>query len=158
VGGYDLLEKKSTSMVDITGKPDIIRKAIAEGTIKLKHETILAIEEDRIRKGNVRTAAELAGINGVKKTTDVILLAHLIPITSVNVSLQIDRKQSTVKATVEVKSIGKTGVELEAIMGVMMALLAIFDMCKYLEKDENGQYAVTRISDVRVVTKKKESV
>lgn len=144
------------SMVDITAKPDVIRIAKAEGAITLKKKTLQTIREKRIKKGDVLTAAKLAAINAVKKTSDLILLAHPIPVTAVSVSLKIDEKQSAVKLTTEVQSIGKTGVELEAIMGVMAGLLTVFDMCKYLEKDEQGQYDTTKISDIRVVEKAKK--
>lgn len=141
------------SMVDITGKPEVVRVASAEGVIRLKRETVLAIKEKRIKKGDVFIAAKLAAINAVKKTPDLIFLAHPIPITDIDVSLEIDEKQPGVKAVVKVKSIGKTGVELEAVTGVMVALLTVFDMCKYLEKNERGQYDVTNISGIRVVKK-----
>lgn len=144
------------SMVDITTKPDVIRIAKAEGTITLKKKTLKAIEEKQIKKGDVLTAAKLAAINAVKKTPELVLLAHPIPITAIDVTAEIDEKQSTVKLATEVQSIGKTGVELEAIAGVMAGLLNIFDMCKYLEKDEQGQYDTTEISDIRVIEKVKE--
>jgi cyclic pyranopterin phosphate synthase len=145
------------SMVDITEKPDVVRIAKAEGVITLKEQTVRAIREKRIKKGDVLTAAKLAAIHATKKTPDLVLLAHPIPITSVETSIELDEAQSTVKLVTEVHSIGKTGVELEAIMGVMAGLLTVFDMCKYLEKDAQGQYDVTEISDITVVEKIKES-
>jgi len=148
-------ESSKISMIDITGKPEVARMAKAEGAITLKKKTLQAIKEKRIRKGDVLTAAKLAAINAVKKTPDIVLLAHPIPITAVDVSLEVDERLSTVKVVAEVQSIGKTGVELEAIMGVMAGLLTVFDMCKYLEKDERGQYDVTAISDIKVIEKVK---
>ena len=148
-----MAENSRISMVDISGKPDVVRIAKAEGTITLKKKTIQTINEKRIKKGDVLTAAKLAAINAVKKTPDIVLLAHPIPITAVDVSLEVDEKRSTVKVVTEVQSIGKTGVELEAIMGVMAGLLTVFDMCKYLEKDEQGQYDTTCISDIEVIEK-----
>lgn len=141
------------SMVDITGKSEVSRMAKAEGTITLKRKTLQAIKEKQILKGDVLTAAKLAAINAVKKTSDLILLAHPIPITDTNVSIEIDEKRSIVKLVTKVQSTGKTGVELEAIMGVMVGLLTVFDMCKYLEKDQEGQYGTTNISNIRVVEK-----
>ena len=143
-------------MVDITGKREVYREAEAEGFIRLKPETVTAIVEGRIPKGDVITAAQLACVNAVKKTPELILLAHPIPITSVNAS--IEPVKDGVKVSVTVKTVSKTGVELEALTGVMVALLTVFDMCKQLEKDEKGQYPSTLITDIRIVGKvKRES-
>ena len=101
------------------------------------------------------TAAKLAAVNAVRKTPELVFLAHPIPITNVNVSLEVDEERSTVRSRVKVKSVGKTGVELEAIIGVMASLLTVFDMCKYLEKNELGQYEVANISNIKVVEKVK---
>ena len=146
------------SMVDITAKPEVMRVAVAEGTIRLRGETIQAIREGRVKKGDVITAAKLAAVNAVKKTPELVFLAHPIPITDVEVSIRLEEETSQVRSRVTVKSVGKTGVELEAVLGVMASLLTIFDMCKYLEKDERGQYPVTVISDIRVVEKVKREV
>jgi len=145
-------------MVDITAKPDVIRMAKAEGTITLKKKTLKAIKGKQVKKGDVLATAKLSAVNAVKKTADIVFLAHPISITSVDVTTEINEEQSTVKVTTEVHSLGKTGVELEAIAGVMAGLLNIFDMCKYLEKDENGQYDTTAISDIKVVEKTKNSL
>ncbi len=144
------------SMVDIAAKPDVIRVARAEGIITLKRKTLTAIKEKQIKKGDVLTTAKLSAINAVKKTPDTVFLAHPIPITSIDVDTEIDEDKSAVKLTTEVHSLGKTGVELEAIAGVMAGLLNIFDMCKYLEKDEQGQYDTTIISDIKVIEKIKK--
>lgn len=140
-------------MVDITGKSEVYREALAEGFIKLRPETISAIAEGRVPKGDVKTAAQLAAINAVKKTPELILLAHPIPLTSVDV--KVEPLEDVVKVIVSVKAMAKTGVELEALTGVAAALLTIFDMCKQLEKDEEGQYPSTVITDIRVVKKVK---
>jgi cyclic pyranopterin phosphate synthase len=142
-------------MVDITDKPEIVRVAKAEGTITLKPGTLRVILEKRVKKGDVLTAAKLAAINAVKKTSDLILLAHPILITGVNVWIEIDEGRADIKVITQVQSQGKTGVELEALLGVMAGLLTIFDMCKYLEKDTQGQYDGTNISNVRVIEKLK---
>jgi cyclic pyranopterin phosphate synthase len=142
-------------MVDITDKPEIVRVAKAEGTITLKPGTLRAILEKRVKKGDVLTAAKLAAINAVKKTSDLILLAHPILITGVNVWIEIDEGRADIKVITQVQSQGKTGVELEALLGVMAGLLTIFDMCKYLEKDTQGQYDGTTITNVRVIEKLK---
>jgi cyclic pyranopterin phosphate synthase len=142
-------------MVDITDKPEIVRVAKAEGTITLKPGTLRVILEKRVKKGDVLTAAKLAAINAVKKTSDLILLAHPILITGVNVWIEIDEGRADIKVITQVQSQGKTGVELEALLGVMAGLLTIFDMCKYLEKDTQGQYDGTTITNVRVIEKLK---
>lgn len=142
-------------MVDITDKPEIVRVAKAEGVITLKQETLRTIREKRVEKGDVLAAAKLAAINAVKKTPDLILLAHPILITGVNVWLEIDEERATIKMILMVQSQGKTGVELEALLGVTVGLLTIFDMCKYIEKNAQGQYENTVISNVRVIEKLK---
>lgn len=147
--------REKTSMVDVTEKPEVTRSATAVGMIQLKAETIKAISEKRMAKGDVLTTAELAAINAVKKTPDMVFLAHPIPITSVKTTLDVDAETATITATVTVQSLGRTGVEIEALMGVMTALLTVFDMCKYLEKDDAGQYPITRISDIKVLRKRK---
>ncbi|MCS7113632.1 MAG: cyclic pyranopterin monophosphate synthase MoaC [Nitrososphaerota archaeon] len=140
-------------MVDITGKPEIYREARAEGFIKLKPSTIEAIVEGRVRKGDVITVARIAAINAVKMTPRLIVLSHPIPITGVDVS--IEPSSSSLKVYVTVRSESKTGVELEALVGVTAALLNIFDMVKPLEKDEHGLYPETLIYGVRVIGKVK---
>jgi cyclic pyranopterin phosphate synthase len=144
-------------MADITEKSEILRKATAEGKIYLKNQTIQAIKNEEIKKGDIFSNSELAAINSVKKTSDMIFLAHPIRITEVKVYIEILEEESAIKSTVTVQSIAKTGVELEAIMGVMISLLTIFDMCKYLEKDEHGQYIDTNISEIKIVEKIKIS-
>ncbi|MEM2926245.1 MAG: cyclic pyranopterin monophosphate synthase MoaC [Candidatus Bathyarchaeia archaeon] len=148
---------KAVSMVDITPKPEILRTAEAEGIIRLKPNTIKAIKEGKISKGNIFAVAELSAINAVKKTPENVLLAHPIPITGVDVKLEVDDKLCQVKARVKVTAVAKTGVELEALAGVMASLLNIFDMCKYLEKKEDGQYDIACITDIRVLSKRKGS-
>jgi len=143
-------------MVDITGKSEVYREAVAEGFIRVRPETISAMVEGRVPKGDVSTAAQLAAINAVKKTPELILLAHPIPVTSVDV--KIEPLEESVKVTVTVRATAKTGVELEALTGVMAALLTIFDMCKQLEKDEGGQYPSTVITDIRVIRKVKATM
>ena len=149
-------DESKISIVDISEKPDLIRVARAQGTIKLKSNTIKAIKEKGIKKGDVVSVTKLAAINAVKKTSDLIFLTHPIPITDVNVSFDIDDEFSAVKLETTVKSVGKTGVEIEALMGVMVGLLTVFDMCKYLEKNNSGQYLKTEISNIKVVEKSKE--
>ncbi len=143
-------------MVDISEKDIVERIAIAEGKIYLKNETINKILKKEIKKGDVLTVAEISAINAVKKTPDLILLCHQIPIANVDVYFKINEKENSITANVKVKTIAKTGVEMDALTGVTVALLTIWDMTKYLEKDNKGQYKTTKISDIEVIEKIKK--
>jgi len=146
----------NVSMVDISEKDIVERIATAEGKIYLKKETIEKILKKEIKKGDVLTLAEISGINAVKITPNLIFLCHNIQITKVDVNFKIDENENSITARVTVKAIAKTGVEMEALTGVNIALLNIWDMVKYIEKDENGQYKTTKISDIWVVEKIKK--
>ena len=148
-------EKKDCfGMVDITGKPPVHRIATATGLIRLNESTVEAIRSGRVKKGDVISTARVATILAVKDTPRLIPFCHQIPITAVDVIF--DVQQSAVRATVTVTSVGKTGVEMEALAGVSAALLNVWDMVKYLEKDKTGNYPSTEIDDIRVVEKRKE--
>ena len=138
-------------MVEVGHKPVVRRYAKARGRIRLKRETIKAIAEGRVEKGDVFSVAKLAAIQAVKKTWEIVPLCHLIPITGVAVDLRLG--DDYVEAEVEVRATAKTGVEMEALSGVSAALLAVWDMVKALEKDERGQYPHTVIEEIRVVEK-----
>ena len=140
-------------MVEISNKPDVVRIATAEGFIKLERETVKRILEGKIEKGNVIAVAKIAAIQAVKHTWEIIPLCHPIPITGVDVTFEI--KEEKVKVIVTVKSIAKTGVEMEALTGVSAALLAIWDMVKAYEKDRRGQYPSTVIEGIKVTKKVK---
>ncbi len=146
----------TVNMVDISEKDIVERIAIAEGKIYLKKETIEKILKKEIKKGDVLTVAEISAINAVKKTPDLILLCHQIPIANVDVHFKINEKENSILANVKVKAIAKTGVEMEALTGVTVALLTIWDMTKYIEKDEKGQYKTTKISAIEVIEKIKK--
>ena len=145
------VDDHGVKMVNITDKKEVLRIARARGRITLKGSTIELIQEGEVEKGNVLTTAQVAATLAVKSTPNIIPLCHPIPITGVNVDF--DFIDDEIEVRVEVKSFGKTGVEMEAITGVSVALLTIWDMVKAVEKDENGQYPVTRISDIRVIEK-----
>jgi len=138
-------------MVDVTGKAEVYREATATGFIKLKPETVKRIREGGVEKGDVLTVSTIAAINAVKSVPHLLPLTHNIPITSVDVKFTL--VEDGVRVHVKVKTTAKTGVEMEALMGVLVALLNIWDMVKKYEKDERGQYPHTVISDVRVVEK-----
>lgn len=138
-------------MVDVGGKEDVLRVAEAKGRIRLKPDTVRRIRDGAIDKGDVIAAAQIAGVLAAKKTPELIPLCHPIPITSVNLDFEIYDSFIEVKATV--KSVGKTGVEMEALTAASTALLVIWDMCKQYEKDEYGQYPDTVIDELRVISK-----
>ena len=140
-------------MVDISGKDVVHREAEAVGRIKLKRETVAAIREGKIKKGDPLTVAEVASIQAVKRTPDLIPLCHPIPITSVSTYYEIGEDE--IEARCRVVADYKTGVEMEALTGVTVALLNIWDMVKYLEKDEEGQYPTAAITGIRVTEKRK---
>lgn len=140
-------------MVDVSEKRDVVRVARAEGRIRLKKETVKAVLANRVAKGNVLNTATVAGILAAKRTSELIPMCHPLQLSSVSIDFEV--LEDCIKAVCEVKYVGKTGVEMEALVGVTTALLTIWDMVKSLEKDEDGQYPVTRISDVRVVEKVK---
>ena len=147
------LTDRGVHMVEVGGKPELRRTAIARGRIKLQKDTITLIEKGEVEKGNVLVTAQIAAIQTVKSTPKIIPLCHPIPVSGVEV--EFDVASEYVQVQVEVKSTGKTGVEMEAITGVSVALLTIWDMVKSAEKDEYGQYPSTSISDIEVIKKEK---
>jgi cyclic pyranopterin phosphate synthase len=140
-------------MVDISDKPVVFRKATAAGVITLQPGTLKAIGKGEIRKGDPLAAARLAAIAAVKKTPELLTFCHPIPLDTVEVDFEVRADSIEVKVTAVAWA--KTGVEMEALVGVANALNTIWDMTKYLEKDDAGQYPKTRISDIRVVEKVK---
>jgi cyclic pyranopterin phosphate synthase len=143
----------SIKMIDITSKPVSYREATATGFIKLKPETIHRIKNKLVEKGDVLTASTIAAINAVKNTPLLLPLCHNIPITNVDVKYNVE--DEGIRVYVTVKSTAQTGVEMEALTGVAIALLNIWDMVKKYEKDESGQYPYTVITDIRVISKVK---
>lgn len=140
-------------MVDITSKDVTVRIAVAEGQIKLKKDTIKLIKQNKITKGNVLTTAQIAAIQTVKKTPEIIPLCHQLPINKIDIEFEIKDNLIIVICTVKTES--KTGVEMEALIGVSVALLTIWDMVKSNEKDSSGQYPDTEIGPIRVIKKEK---
>lgn len=121
-------------MVDVTAKAITNRRAKARGSVTMEKATLNLIEKGQMTKGNVLGAAKLAGIMAAKKTGELIPLCHPLEITSVRLDLEIDRKKSQVIIESEVKTTGKTGVEMEALTAVSVAALTIYDMCKAADK------------------------
>lgn len=139
-------------MVDISGKPEVLREATATGTIRLKEETIDLIKKNKIAKGDPIYAAKLAGIRAAKETSALIPLCHPLPLT--NVAIDVDtRKDLRVQVTARVRTRAQTGVEMEALVATTVSLLTIWDMVKQYEKDAEGQYPDTAIENVHVIKK-----
>lgn len=126
-------EDGKANMVDVGYKPSQTRKAIAEGFIKLDSNTIKLITENQLKKGDVLTVAEIAGIMGGKKTSELIPLCHPLMISKIDVKTTITETGIHVSALT--KCIGQTGIEMEALTAVSIALLTIYDMCKAVDKN-----------------------
>ncbi|MGB8216943.1 MAG: cyclic pyranopterin monophosphate synthase MoaC [Candidatus Methanoperedens sp.] len=148
------IQDDRAKMVDISDKKEVKRRAVAVGEIQLKPATIDAIKNKQIEKGAVLETARIASIMAVKQTSFVIPMCHPIPVTGIDVRFEIN--EDLIIATVEVRTIGKTGVEMEALHGVSVALLTIWDMVKSREKDETGNYPFTLIKNIKVLEKIKE--
>jgi len=136
-------------MVDVSSKPSSVRTAVAAGRISLGEETISLIEQNGIAKGNVLATARIAGIQAAKKTSELIPLCHPLPLSNVDVEISLGAHSAEVKCTA--RTVGQTGVEMEALTGVSGALLTIYDMCKAVDKD-------MQISNVRLLEKMKAPV
>jgi len=134
-------------MVDVSGKPIVRREAVAEGFIALKPETINAIADGQMPKGDVLAVARIAGIQAAKKTADLIPLCHQLPLTRVAVDFDIE--QNGVRITCTVRTDAKTGVEMEALAAASVAALAIYDMCKAIDTE-------MMIQEVKLLEKTKE--
>lgn len=145
---------RTPRVVDISQKPVQLRISVAEGTIRLKPETIALIKEKNIEKGDPLQISTIAAVMAVKRTPEIVPLAHPIPIEAVDVEHFIEEPDK-IRVKVTVKSSSKTGVEMEALAGVTAALLAIWDVVKKYEKDEEGNYPSTYISNIRVLEKRK---
>jgi cyclic pyranopterin phosphate synthase len=148
------LKEGGVHMVDVGGKPQVKRIALAQGKIHLKENTIRLIQSDEIKKGNVISTSQIAAIQAVKSTSQIIPLCHPLSINSVDVDFKFE--DDFIQVQVGVKIRGQTGVEMEALTGVSVALLTIWDMVKSVEKDDQGQYPNTKITDINVVEKIKE--
>ncbi|MGL6064913.1 MAG: cyclic pyranopterin monophosphate synthase MoaC [Fusobacteriaceae bacterium] len=132
-------------MVDVSDKKITEREAIAEGYIYLSSETIKTIENGGIKKGDVLSVAQIGGIMGLKKTSEIIPMCHNIFISGSDIAFQIE--ENKIKITVTVKTSGQTGIEMEALTGVSIAALTIYDMCKAIDKK-------MIIGDIKLVSKK----
>jgi cyclic pyranopterin phosphate synthase len=140
-------EEGRARMVDVGEKDDTKRVAVARGYIEMKRETLEAIKQGAIKKGDVLSVAQVAGIMGAKKTSDIIPMCHNIFLSECDIEFQIDEEKSRVYITAKVKTVGKTGVEMEALTAVSIAALTIYDMCKAIDKE-------MIIGDIKLIEKK----
>jgi cyclic pyranopterin phosphate synthase len=139
-------EHGKANMVDVGPKADQKRIAKATGHITLKTETIQLITDNSMKKGDVLTISEVAGIQGGKRTSELIPLCHPLQITKLDVKATIDK--TGVRVNSEARCVGKTGIEMEALTAVSVALLTVYDMCKAVDKEMN-------VDEVRLVEKTK---
>lgn len=135
-------------MVDVSAKPLSTRAAIAKGKIKLQRKTLDLISSDRIVKGNVFATARLAGIQAAKQTAHLIPLCHTLPLSEVKIDIV--AAPGAAEVTCTARTVAQTGVEMEALTGVAVALLTIYDMCKAVDRE-------MQISDVRLIKKMKKA-
>ena len=133
-------------MVDISQKTETFRTAIARGEVRMKPETLALIRSGEVKKGDVITVAQIAGIQAAKRTAELIPLAHTLPLTQVEVDLELDEALPGVRITATARVTGKTGVEMEALTAVSVAALTIYDMAKAAEK-------TMQIQNIRLVEK-----
>lgn len=121
-------------MVDVSAKTETAREAVAEGRISMNRECFEKVKEGEMGKGDVLGVARVAGIMGAKKTSELIPLCHLLNLTKVEISFSLEEETSSVRVSCTVRTTGKTGVEMEALTGVQVALLTVYDMCKAVDK------------------------
>ncbi len=140
-------ENGEANMVDVSAKPNQTRIAIAEGFIKLSEETLSQVNANSLKKGDVLATARIAGIMGAKQTSNLIPLCHPLQLSKVEVNFHV--QEDGIKATALSKCIGKTGVEMEALTAVNVALLTIYDMCKAVDKN-------MVMCDITLISKTKE--
>ena len=121
-------------MVDVSSKAETHRVARASGVIRMLPATLALIRQGTAKKGDVLGVARIAAIQGAKRTADLVPLCHPLPITRVSVEFEIDAQQSLVRCTAQVETLGRTGVEMEALTAVQIGLLTVYDMCKAADR------------------------
>ena len=147
------MEKSIQGVVDISAKPVVKRRAIATGLVQLSHASKQAITNGSVKKGDVLEASTIAAIQAVKETPRIIPHCHPIPLEGCKVDWMWEGH--SLRGTVEVNAHYKTGIEMEALTGVSAGLLCALDMVKSFEKDSDGQYPKTKITDIVVLEKNK---
>ena len=139
-------DQGNAKMVDVGDKDITSREAVARGHVSIQTETLRLIKEGLMKKGDVLTIAQLAGIMGAKKTSELIPLCHPLPLDRVDVDLELDEKEGRINITAAAKTTARTGVEMEALTAVSVAALTLYDMCKSVDRG-------MRIEAVRLVKK-----
>ena len=152
-GWVDIMKKEIEGIIDISEKKLVKRVATATGQLKLSKPSIDAINANKVKKGNVIEASTIAAIQAVKETPRIIPHCHPIPLEGCNVDWEIS--DTVLHCTVTVTANYKTGIEMEAITGVCAGLLCALDMVKSYEKDNDGQYPDSEISQVKIISKYK---
>jgi cyclic pyranopterin phosphate synthase len=142
-------EQGRANMVDVGGKKPQRRRAVAEGMIFLSAETLALVKDNQVKKGDVLTVAQIAGIAAAKRTPSLIPLCHPLMLDKVDVTLHLGDKG--IIAQSEVRCVGRTGVEMEALTAVSVALLTVYDMCKAVDKN-------MQIGEIKLIEKVKEDV
>lgn len=127
-------DEGAARMVDVSGKEETAREAVASGRVQMQPETLRLILDRKVSKGDVLGVARLAGIMAAKKTQELIPLCHPVPLTAIELTFAPDESSSTVLIRAVVRTTGKTGVEMEALTAVATAGLAIYDMCKSVDR------------------------
>jgi cyclic pyranopterin phosphate synthase len=140
-------EQGKARMVDVGGKPDSERVAVAGGSVYMQPETLRLIRDGAIKKGDVLTIARIAGIMAAKRTNELIPLCHPIPLTQIEVEITLDEEANAARITATARTVGKTGVEMEALTAVSVAALTIYDMAKAVDRS-------MRLSDIRLLEKR----
>lgn len=128
-------EEGRARMVDVSEKFDTVREAVAIGTVSMKRKTIERIKEGSISKGDVLSVAQVGGIMGAKNTPQIIPMCHPIMISGCDISFRIDVENNKIEITATTKTVGKTGIEMEALTAVSTAALTIYDMCKAIDRE-----------------------
>lgn len=128
-------EQGRAKMVDVSEKHETLREAVACGNVYMKRETLERIKEGSIKKGDVLSVAQVAGIMGAKKTSDIIPMCHPIMISGCDINFNLNFDENKVEITATVKNTGQTGVEMEALTAVSIAGLTIYDMCKAIDRE-----------------------
>lgn len=121
-------------MVDVGGKADTDREAVAKGSIAMSRECLRMVVEGGMKKGDVLGVARIAGIMGAKRTSELIPLCHILNLTKLEIAFEVHEERAEIEAVCTARTTGKTGVEMEALTGVSVALLTIYDMCKAVDK------------------------
>lgn len=127
-------EAGNARMVDVGGKEETKREAVARGSIFMSPECLAMVEEGTMKKGDVLGVARVAGIMGAKRTSELIPLCHLLNLTKLTVDFEIKKETCEIEAVCRANTTGRTGVEMEALTGISVALLTIYDMCKAVDK------------------------